>query len=135
MSTCLLIVLSAALVPLARAASNGMDMNMDGAMSLASGQMLPYFHFTLGDMLWFQGWVPATAGRWSNHADNPPFNLVHDVVRAVLFVVQSALHFTFMLAIMTCQLGFIFSIIIGFGTGEMLFGRFGAHGEPGRGPA
>lgn len=35
---------------------------MDGAMSLASGQMLMWFHFTPGDNLWFQGWVPSSAG-------------------------------------------------------------------------
>lgn len=42
--------------------SNGMDMSMDGAMDLASGAMKPYLHFTLGDRLWFQGWVPQNAG-------------------------------------------------------------------------
>ncbi|EPQ55533.1 hypothetical protein GLOTRDRAFT_138434 [Gloeophyllum trabeum ATCC 11539] len=41
---------------------NGMDMSMDGAMSLASGQMLTYLHFTPGDILWFQGWVPKSTG-------------------------------------------------------------------------
>ncbi|KAF5361227.1 hypothetical protein D9757_013218 [Collybiopsis confluens] len=42
---------------------NGMDMTMDGSMSLASGSMLPYLHFTIGgDILWFQGWVPQTKG-------------------------------------------------------------------------
>jgi solute carrier family 31 (copper transporter), member 1 len=35
---------------------NGMDMSMDGSMSLASGQMLPYLHFTTGDILWFLGY-------------------------------------------------------------------------------
>ena len=43
--------------------SNGMDMSMDGAMPLMSGNMLTYFHFTVGgDVLWFQGWVPLTSG-------------------------------------------------------------------------
>lgn len=42
--------------------SNGMDMSMDGAMSLASGSMIPYLHFTRGDTLWFLGWVPQSAG-------------------------------------------------------------------------
>lgn len=46
----------------AHADSNGMDMSMDGAMDLASGAMKPYLHFTLGDILWFQGWVPQNAG-------------------------------------------------------------------------
>ena len=31
---------------------------MDMPMNLASGRMVPYFHFTPGDILWFQGWVP-----------------------------------------------------------------------------
>lgn len=50
------------LLPLCRAASNGMDMSMDGAMELAVGQMLPYLHFTPGDNLWFLGWVPTSTG-------------------------------------------------------------------------
>ena len=42
--------------------SDGMDMSMDGSMSLASGNMIPYLHFTPGDVLWFQGWVPKSPG-------------------------------------------------------------------------
>ena len=45
-----------------RAHDNGMDMSMDGAMDLASGMMRAYLHFTMGDTLWFEGWVPETAG-------------------------------------------------------------------------
>jgi solute carrier family 31 (copper transporter), member 1 len=41
---------------------NGMDMSMDGSMSLTQGNMLPYLHFTPGDNLWFLGWVPSSAG-------------------------------------------------------------------------
>lgn len=42
---------------------NGMIMTMDGAMSLAAGNMLTYLHFTVGgDTLWFQGWVPQGSG-------------------------------------------------------------------------
>lgn len=47
---------------LALAHDNGMDMSMDGSMALPMGQMLPYLHFTPGDMLWFLGWVPQSAG-------------------------------------------------------------------------
>ncbi|KAL5534771.1 hypothetical protein ACEPAG_1235 [Sanghuangporus baumii] len=47
---------------LVSAHDNGMDMSMDGSMNLASGNMLPYLHFTSGDILWFQGWVPSKAG-------------------------------------------------------------------------
>ncbi|KAI6042177.1 CTR copper uptake transporter [Pisolithus marmoratus] len=43
-------------------ADNGMNMTMDGSMELAMGHMLPYFHFTLGDTLWFLGWVPQSPG-------------------------------------------------------------------------
>ncbi|THU95208.1 Ctr copper transporter [Dendrothele bispora CBS 962.96] len=39
-----------------------MDMSMDGDMTLASGMMRMYFHFTPGDLLWFQGWVPSSTG-------------------------------------------------------------------------
>jgi len=42
--------------------TNGMDMSMDGAMALASGNMLPYLHFTSGDNVLFLGWVPKSAG-------------------------------------------------------------------------
>jgi copper transporter 1 len=41
---------------------NGMDMSMDGGMSLAVGQMLSYLHFTSGDNLLFLGWVPKSVG-------------------------------------------------------------------------
>ncbi|KAF5362636.1 hypothetical protein D9758_009627 [Tetrapyrgos nigripes] len=44
------------------AADNGMDMSMDGGMELASGMMKTYFHFTPGDILFFQGWVPSSNG-------------------------------------------------------------------------
>ncbi|KAL5535004.1 hypothetical protein ACEPAF_3095 [Sanghuangporus sanghuang] len=47
---------------LVSAHDNGMDMSTDGAMDLASGNMLTYLHFTSGDILWFQGWVPSKAG-------------------------------------------------------------------------
>ncbi|KAJ3526518.1 hypothetical protein NM688_g8253 [Phlebia brevispora] len=49
-------------VQLAACASNGMDMSTDGPMDLTMGQMLPYLHFTPGDMLWFMGWVPSSSG-------------------------------------------------------------------------
>ncbi|KAH9837586.1 CTR copper uptake transporter [Rhodofomes roseus] len=198
---CYLVCLCALFAPVAQAASNGMDMSMDGAMDLASGNMLTYLHFTPGDVLWFQGWVPASAGamvgaciglfmlglveRWiaaaravmqahwahrarvvqlntasdaslptttsdrvdgksSSHSltvpvlpstiprtlglrSAPPFILKHELPRGVLLMVQIALNYAFMLAVMTFQLGFIFSLIVGLGVGEMLFGRFGSH--------
>ncbi|KAI0632591.1 CTR copper uptake transporter [Trametes polyzona] len=52
-----------ALLPsLVKAHGNGMDMSMDGAMDLAMGQMLPYLHFTPGDIVLFFGWVPTSKG-------------------------------------------------------------------------
>ena len=62
MCLCYVVCLCALFAPTVRAASNGMDMDMDDAMNLASGNMLSYLHFTPGDILWFQGWVPASAG-------------------------------------------------------------------------
>jgi hypothetical protein len=50
----LLCVLPSAVI----AQDNGMDMGMDGAMSLASATMKRFFHFTPGDVIWFLGWVP-----------------------------------------------------------------------------
>jgi len=46
----------------ALAHGNGMDMNMDQGMDMNMGNMIMYFHFTLGDNLWFLGWAPRTAG-------------------------------------------------------------------------
>ncbi|KAL1759330.1 hypothetical protein FB107DRAFT_205183 [Schizophyllum commune] len=46
-----------------------------------------------------------------------------DLPRGLLQVFQSAIGFAFMLAVMTWQVGFILSICIGLGVGEMLFGR------------
>ncbi|KAJ7879036.1 CTR copper uptake transporter [Mycena olivaceomarginata] len=50
------------LLPLVRGQVNGMDMSMDDGMTLASGMMTPYLHFTRGDILWFAGWVPQSSG-------------------------------------------------------------------------
>ncbi|KAK6981551.1 CTR copper uptake transporter, partial [Favolaschia claudopus] len=45
------------------AMENGMDMSMDDGMSLASGTMLTYLHFSpISDTLLFNGWVPQTRG-------------------------------------------------------------------------
>ena len=58
----ILCILILSCLPCAFADSNGMIMSMDGSMTLASGSMLPYLHFTPGDNLWFMGWVPQSAG-------------------------------------------------------------------------
>ncbi|KZT21734.1 CTR copper uptake transporter [Neolentinus lepideus HHB14362 ss-1] len=194
--------LACALVsPVMAHSSNGMDMSMDGAMSLAEGQMLTYLHFTPGDVLWFDGWVPKSTGamvgtciglfllavleRWiaciralsetawwksgqqalSDKLNNPslpkstrpvlkekssatsipvlpsvplphgsrtalPFIPSNDIPRGIMYAAQAALSFTFMLVVMTFQVGFILSVVVGLGVGEALFGRYinvGAH--------
>lgn len=144
-------------------------------MPLASGKMVPYFHFTPGDILWFQGWVPgrgstllgacvglfvlALLHRWVvalraawevgiASMSRPPTNdssmakrklsfsdkiMLHGVApfvldyalsRGLLHIVQTSLGFLFMLAVMTSQVSFILSIVIGEGVGEMLYGRY-----------
>jgi solute carrier family 31 (copper transporter), member 1 len=55
-------IVSACLLQVAAAASNGMNMTMDTGMQLSMGNMLTYLHFTPGDNLWFLGWVPKSAG-------------------------------------------------------------------------
>ena len=50
------------LFSLVAAHSDGMVMSMDGAMSLAGANMVPYLHFTPGDTIWFLGWVPESKG-------------------------------------------------------------------------
>ncbi|KAG2124056.1 CTR copper uptake transporter [Suillus clintonianus] len=158
-------------------ADNGMDMSMDGGISLAVGNMLAYLHFTPGDNLWFLGWVPKSSGamvgtcialfmlalierwiaacravmefHWGQQAIiiasdklntlptrtsrigftkrfTPPFIPAHDITRGVMFAVQALLGYLFMLAVMTYQLGFILSLVVGLGVGETFFGRFGS---------
>ncbi|ESK87360.1 copper transporter [Moniliophthora roreri MCA 2997] len=159
---------------------NGMDMDMDSPMQLESGNMLMYFHFTPGDILWFEGWVPKSNGamvgaciglfllavvdrwlagcrgmmeaHWRKRAQiaytnklnaaadlkkaepslknmilmrtSSPFIPAHDIVRGIMQAGQAALGFALMLAVMTFQLAFLLSIVIGLGVGETLFGRF-----------
>ncbi|KAG1897199.1 CTR copper uptake transporter [Suillus fuscotomentosus] len=55
----------------------------------------------------------------------PPFIPAHDISRGVMFAAQTLLNYFFMLTVMTFQLGFIFSLVVGLGVGETLFGRFG----------
>jgi copper transporter 1 len=166
----------------------GMDMSMDGPMNLAAGNMISYFHFTPGDILWFYGWVPKSIGamvgtcigltllavmeRWlgalragmerfwmgrsmlsqanalnrlpTEKSDKsvtkpdvlatifmrrvPPFVLSHDFMRGVLHAGQSAIGFALMLSVMTFQLSFLISVVVGLGIGETLFGRYIAAG-------
>ncbi|KAI0640858.1 CTR copper uptake transporter [Trametes meyenii] len=57
----------------------------------------------------------------------PPFIPAHDIARGVLHAAQVAIQFAFMLIVMSFQVGFIMSIIIGLSVGETLFGRFASH--------
>ncbi|KAG1729972.1 Ctr copper transporter family-domain-containing protein [Suillus paluster] len=58
----------------------------------------------------------------------PPFIPAHDIVRGVMFAAQALLSYLFMLTVMTYQLSFIFSLVVGLGVGETLFGRFSSIG-------
>jgi len=177
--------------------ANGMDMSMDGAMQLSTGEMTSYLHFpsasSSGDTLWFAGWVTTSAGAvvgacvclfllgvaercvagvegvveraWATRAQllhskststsapvptrfprlsriartclgfastdgTPPLILAHDIPRGLLFVVRALIGVLFMWTVMTFQVAFILSIVVGLGVGEMLFGRYanrGAH--------
>ncbi|KAJ6586451.1 copper transporter [Mycena vulgaris] len=54
----------------------------------------------------------------------PPFIPAHDIARGALHALQAFFGFAFMLAVMTFQAAFIISIVVGFGVGEMIFGRY-----------
>ncbi|KAI9454843.1 Ctr copper transporter [Lactarius psammicola] len=53
----------------------------------------------------------------------PPFVFSHDAARGALKSLQALLSFALMLAVMTFQVAYIISIVIGLGLGEFLFGR------------
>ncbi|KAJ3995057.1 CTR copper uptake transporter [Lentinula boryana] len=67
---------------------------------------------------------PLTPGNVFLMRRAPPFIPAHDIVRGILHAGQAALTFAFMLVVMTFQLGFIISIVVGLGVGETLFGRY-----------
>ncbi|PPQ75011.1 hypothetical protein CVT24_010395 [Panaeolus cyanescens] len=171
--------------------ANGLDPTMDMPMDLASGHgMMAFLHFTPGDTIWFEGWVPTSPGAiggtcvgmfllalverwlsamrgmaelyWRNrarieHANRlnavstkeadrdslahahrrgspmmnalrlrsiPPFVWSHDIARGVMHAAQAALGFLMMLTVMTYNVAFILSLVIGLGVGETLFGRY-----------
>ncbi|KAI0289259.1 Ctr copper transporter, partial [Russula brevipes] len=54
----------------------------------------------------------------------PRFHFSHDVPRGIMHFILVIINVLFMLTFMTFQLGFIFAIIIGLGTGEAFFGRY-----------
>ncbi|EEB90942.1 hypothetical protein MPER_10783, partial [Moniliophthora perniciosa FA553] len=149
------------------------DSSMHSEIESAGGgmqMMMSYFHITLGDTLWFEGWVPRTNGalagaciglfllaildrgvagargimeaHWKmraqlEHANKladskearsdseaaltmkmrtlPPFNPARDIARGFIQAAQATLGFGLMLAVMTFQIAFILTIIIGLG--------------------
>lgn len=64
---------------------------------------------------------PARVGRWSR-----PFRPAVDIPRGLMWTFITALHYALMLVVMTFQIWWIISVVVGAGVGEMLFGRFGA---------
>jgi len=54
-----------------------------------------------------------------------PFILAHDIPRGVIHAAQALLGYVIMLAVMTFHAGYIISIVLGLGVGEILFGRLG----------
>ncbi|KAF8605008.1 hypothetical protein BDV93DRAFT_491136 [Ceratobasidium sp. AG-I] len=57
----------------------------------------------------------------------PPFILSHELARGGMQILQSFFGYALMLAVMTFNVAYIISILLGLGAGEVLFGRF-AHG-------
>lgn len=64
---------------------------------------------------------PGRVGRWSR-----PFRPAVDIPRGLMWTFITALHYALMLVVMTFQIWWIISVVVGAGVGEMLFGRFGA---------
>lgn len=64
----------------------------------------------------------------SHQRRSPAFIPVHDISRGVVQMIQSALHYALMLAVMTFNAAYLLSILMGLGIGEMLFGRMGVRG-------
>ncbi|KAK4685698.1 solute carrier family 31 (copper transporter), member 1, partial [Tremellales sp. Uapishka_1] len=60
------------------------------------------------------------AGRWSR-----PFRWNVDIPRGLLQALHAALGYLLMLVVMTFQIWWIISLVVGAGVGEVLFGRFG----------
>ncbi|KAK8870094.1 hypothetical protein IAR55_000664 [Kwoniella newhampshirensis] len=64
---------------------------------------------------------PGREGRWSR-----PFRWGVDLPRALLQSLQTLIHYLLMLVVMTFNIWWIISVVVGSGVGEMLFGRFGS---------
>ncbi|KAH8986462.1 CTR copper uptake transporter [Lactarius akahatsu] len=126
---------------------NGMDMNMDQGMSMSMGNMGAMVGTCIGLFMlavaerWLSAMRAVMEAHWRTRAQIrvatsdkpsrrvPPFILSYDVPRGIMRMTLASIGFLFMLAVMTFQLGFIFSIVIGLGVGETLFGRYSPHLE------
>nr|XP_018259286.1 uncharacterized protein I303_08214 [Kwoniella dejecticola CBS 10117]OBR81444.1 hypothetical protein I303_08214 [Kwoniella dejecticola CBS 10117] len=64
---------------------------------------------------------PGREGRWSR-----PFRWGVDLPRGLLQALQVLIHYLLMLVVMTFNIWWIISVVVGSGVGEMLFGRFGS---------
>ncbi|WVR08955.1 hypothetical protein IAU60_006014 [Kwoniella sp. DSM 27419] len=64
---------------------------------------------------------PGREARWSR-----PFQWGVDLPRGLLQALQTLLHYLLMLVVMTFNIWWIISVVIGCGVGEMLFGRYGS---------
>ncbi|KAL4068342.1 Ctr copper transporter family-domain-containing protein [Scleroderma yunnanense] len=53
----------------------------------------------------------------------PPLIPSHDIPRGIVHAVQSAFSYILMLIVMTFNAGYIISVILGLGVGEVIFGR------------
>ncbi|RSH95207.1 hypothetical protein EHS25_000293 [Saitozyma podzolica] len=69
---------------------------------------------------------PAREGRWSR-----PFRWSVDIPRGCLHALQTMIHYLLMLVVMTFNIWWIISVVVGAGVGEAMFGRFGSshHGH------
>ncbi|KAM0754610.1 Ctr copper transporter [Meredithblackwellia eburnea MCA 4105] len=61
-----------------------------------------------------------------HHHQAPPFVLMIDLPRGLLFAFASFVQYLLMLAVMTFNAWFFVAIVLGLGVGEMGFGRFAA---------
>lgn len=59
----------------------------------------------------------------------PPFILAHDFTRGIIYIIQAAIVYALMLAVMTFQVGYFVSIVLGLGVGELSFGRWASVGS------
>jgi len=54
----------------------------------------------------------------------PPFIWKYDLSRGAMFALQALLAYVLMLSVMTFQVAYLISIVLGLGIGEVIFGRY-----------